>query len=383
MGSLRGGPTFAVADMTRGLAQAGVEVDVATTDDNGPERLAVPHGRPVIHDGVTYWYFRRQTNFYMFSQPLANWLARNLRNYDLVDIHYVFAHAGIPAAFYAIKHRIPYILRPHGMLNRWSITMRRPVLKRISLHLFERHMLARAAAVYLTSEQERCEVAALDLPMRPVVMPLGIDLAPFQHLPKPGQFRQQYPDLVNKMLILFLSRLHPKKGLDLLLPAFARLRQERPDVTLILAGSGDPAYEAELRTQIEALGIEQDVIFTGFVEGEVKKAVLADCDLFVLPSYSENFGIVVVEAMVSGLPVIISDRIGLASDIAEAQAGIVVPCRTEPLSEVMLSLVNDSVRRRRLATQAQQLARQRFSLERATHSLIELYQNLITPVVYI
>jgi glycosyltransferase involved in cell wall biosynthesis len=213
--------------------------------------------------------------------------------------------------------------------------------------------------------------------MDAVVIPLGIDLAPFEYMPKAGRFRRQHPNLADKTLILFLSRLHPKKGLDLLLPAFAHLRQRCPDVALILAGSGDPAYEAKLRAQVQALGIEQDVVFTGFVEGEAKKALLADSDLFVLPSYSENFGVVVVEAMAGGLPVIISDQIGLADDIAHDEAGLVVPCRIEPLVEAMQSLIDHPERRRLLAANARHLAQQRYSLEGATRSLIDLYNNLV------
>jgi glycosyltransferase involved in cell wall biosynthesis len=381
MSPLRGGPTFAATDMTRALVQAGLEVHIATTDDHGPQdRLDVPLGCPVRDNNVTRWYFRRQTDFYTVSWPLTAWLIRHVRDYDLLHIHSLFSYPALIAARCAGIRKIPYVIRPFGTLNRWGMQQRRPLLKKISFALIERHILAHAAKVHFTSEQERQEAEETGARMNAVVLPLGIDLALFQHLPEAGRFRRQHPNLADKTLILFLSRLHPIKGLDLLLPAFARLRQERCDVALVLAGSGDPAYEAELRTQIEALGIEQDVIFTGFVEGEAKTALLADSDLFVLPSYSENFGVVVVEAMAGGLPVIISDQIGLADDIARAEAGLVVPCRIEPLVEAMRSLVSEPNRRRLLAVQARELAWQRYSLEGATQSLIELYENLITGV---
>jgi glycosyltransferase involved in cell wall biosynthesis len=313
----------------------------------------------------------------MFSLPLARWLAQHVLTYDVVDIHYVFAHSSIPASRAASNHRIPYILRPHGMLNRWSVSMRRPRMKRLSMHLFERHMLARAAAVCLTTEQERVEVAELGLSFRPVVMPLGIDLTPFVHLPRAGTFRQQYPHLAEKTLLLFLSRFDIKKGLDMLLPAFAQLKQEHPDVALVLAGSGDPAFEAKLHAQVQALGIEHDVIFTGFLIDEQKFAVLADCDLFVLPSYSENFGVVVVEAMASGLPVIISNQVGLAHDILQAEAGIVIPCQQDRLFEALRNLVSDTARQQQYAARARHLAQQRFSLDAASSSLVRLYTDVI------
>jgi glycosyltransferase involved in cell wall biosynthesis len=378
MSSLRGGPTFAVADMTNSLAQAGIAVHIATTNDNGLECIDVPLGQPIVQNGVTYYYFQRQTNFYLFSLPLARWLKRHVAAYDVVDIHYVFAHAGIPASRAALKHQVPYLLRPHGMLNRWSVSARRPRMKRLSMNLFERHMLAHAAAVCLTTEQERMEVAELALPFKPVVMPLGINLVPFDHLPPTGTFRQQHPHLQGKTLLLFLSRFDKKKGLDLLLPAFAQLKREQPEVALILAGSGTPAFEAKLRAEVQALGIEHDVVFTGFLSGEKKLATLADCDIFVLPSYSENFGVVVVEAMASGLPVIISNQVGLAHDIQQAEAGIVIPCQQDKLVEAIHNLVSDAAQRRQFADQARHLAQQRFSLDAATSSLIQLYTDVVT-----
>jgi glycosyltransferase involved in cell wall biosynthesis len=145
----------------------------------------------------------------------------------------------------------------------------------------------------------------------------------------------------------------------------------------VLAGSGEPAYEAWLRQQVQLLDITQDVFFTGFLAGEQKRAALADCDIFVLPSYSENFGVVVVEAMASGLPVVVSDQVGIAQEVAQAPAGLVVPCNPRRLADALRLLIDNHDLRQKLGTRGRMLVQQRFSLDTMTTSLLKLYTNLV------
>src|SRR5438445_624243 len=120
VGPLRGGPSVMLHTMARGLSQAGVTVDVATTDDNGPERLNVETAQPLEEDRVTYRYFPRQTRFYTFSWPLTRWLAKHVCDYDVVHIHALFSYAAVPAAYWASRYTVPYVVRPLGVLNRWG-----------------------------------------------------------------------------------------------------------------------------------------------------------------------------------------------------------------------------------------------------------------------
>jgi len=154
VGPLRGGPSGMIRTLTRELVKAGITVDVATTDDNGPTRLDVVLEHPVIDEGVTYRYFRRQTRFYSFSWPLTRWLNEHVVDYDLVHIHALFSYPSISAAFWAQRYRIPYIVRPLGVLTRWGMRNRRPWLKRGSFKFIESRILSGAAAVHYTSEQE-------------------------------------------------------------------------------------------------------------------------------------------------------------------------------------------------------------------------------------
>jgi glycosyltransferase involved in cell wall biosynthesis len=237
VGPLRGGPSVMLQTLARGLSQAATEVHIATTDDNGSERLDVPLGRPVVEEGVSYWYFPRQTRLYTFSWPLSRWLAQHMRDYDVVHIHALFSYAALPAAFWSSHYGIPYIILPHGTLAHWGLRHRHPWLKPLSLRLIERRILSGAAVVHYTSEQERLEAAALGLAERSVVIPNAIDLTLMPSGSWTGRFRARYPQLADRRIILFLSRIDAKKGLDLLLPAFAHVRRQHPSAVLVLAVS--------------------------------------------------------------------------------------------------------------------------------------------------
>src|SRR5437867_1461685 len=171
VGAVRGGPSVMVRTLAPGLAEGGVESHIATTDDNGPDRLDVPCGGPVVETGVTYWHFRRQSRFYTFSWPLTTWLARNVGNYDVVHIHALFSYAASPAAYWARRRGVPYVVRPLGVLNRWGMANRRPALKKLSFRWIERPILREAAMIHFTSEQERAEAMDLDIGTRSVIIP--------------------------------------------------------------------------------------------------------------------------------------------------------------------------------------------------------------------
>ena len=374
IGPLRGGPSFVIRSMSEGLAARGCQVDVVTTDDNGPERLSVPLDRPVLQNAVSYWYFPRQTHFYIVSWPLSRWLQKNMASYDVVHIHALFSFAVICAAWWAKRYGVPYIIRPLGTLNRWGIQNRRPWLKQASLRLIEGRILSAAAAVHYTSDEEREQAGAVVPAIRPVVIPNPVDV-PLTRGHATGWLKSRYPSIDGKRIILFLSRLDPTKGIDLLLEAFARLRTRIPNIALVLGGAGNERFVEQLRRQAHELKIESDVIWTGFLEGEAKKAVLSEADLFVLPSYSENFGVAAVEAMAAGLPLIVTDRVGIHREIAAARAGLVVPCQAEPLSGALARMLENPDLRGEAVRNGKRLA-ESFSPATVSQHLIQLYSNI-------
>lgn len=373
--AIHGGPSAALVTMTRALAAQGVDVDVATTDDDGKAHLRVPHEQAVWRDGVRYWFFPRQTQFYKFSLPLTRWLAAHAADYDILHLHALFSYASLPAAYYAARAHVPYIVRPLGTLNQYGMTRHHPGLKQLSFSLVEQNILAHAARLHFTSEQEQAEASALHLRTPSVVIPLGIPVDSVAPAHNSHWLVTHASSLQGQTLFLFLGRLDPKKGVELLLDAFARI----PDLpaALVIAGDGAAAYVTSLQSRARALGLDHRVVWAGFVQGADKTALYAAADCFVLPSYSENFGIAVVEAMASGLPVIVSTEVGIQREIQEANAGIIVPPDAAALAQAMCEIVRSPEQTKMRGKNARQLARASFSVERMTERLLQLYADVI------
>jgi glycosyltransferase involved in cell wall biosynthesis len=367
-----------VRELAGALARSGIATHVATTDDDGPEKLDVRHGEPIVQDGVTYWYFPRQVRFYTFSWPLSVWLSNHVSDFDLLHIHALFSFAALPASYWATRQGVPYIVRPLGTLNEWGMTHRRPWLKRASFRLLESRILKHAALVHYTSNQERREAETLGVKGISAVVPNGLP-AP---LPEGSSeaFRRRYPQLRGRRVVLFLSRLDQKKGLDLLLRAFAEVRRGVPDSVVVIAGDGQQAFVQHIKADAEALKIASDVVWTGFLTGEEKRAALEAADVFALPSYSENFGIAVVEAMAAGLPVVVSDQVGIHGEIADAAAGLVVRCEVKALTQALLRLLNDADLRLLLGRNGRQLAATKYSHDAVTGKVLDIYNRIAIEV---
>ena len=193
-----------------------------------------------------------------------------------------------------------------------------------------------------------------------------------------GAFRARFPHLEAYRIILFLSRLDEKKGLDLLLTAFGEVHHQCPDTALVLVGSGHPDFVAALRDRAAALGISSSVLWADFLSGEQKWAALADADIFVLPSYSENFGNAVVEAMAAGVPVVVSDQVGIHAEIAAARAGAVVPCDARLLARQLLDLLADANLCLSMGQNGRNLSASRYSPDAVGAQMLHLYNEIAT-----
>jgi glycosyltransferase involved in cell wall biosynthesis len=358
--------------LARCQAEQGLQVHVATTDDKGPERLAGPELPSTTKENVTYWIFPCQMRLYLFSLPLTFWLWKHTKQYDVVHIHYVFSYSSLVAALCAKLAGVPYVLLPHGILNNWGMRARRWFLKRLSFFLVEANLLRAAARVQYTCEEELLEAQRFRVKHKAVIVPCPVDLLPDAY---PGTFRTRSRELDDRLIVLFLSRLHPKKGLDLLLRAFAAVRADHPEAVLVLAGDGDPPFVRQLKREAIRLGIESGTTWTGFLDGQNKRAALADADIFVLPSYSENFGVAVVEATLAGLPVIISNKVGIHRQVAEAQVGLVVECSVSQLESALRTLLDNAALRAKFRANCAAFSRQ-FSPPFVVEQLINEYRSI-------
>ena len=374
-----GGPSQMVLGLSKALAQAGIEITLITTNSNGDTDqppLDVPIATPVQQDGYKIIYFpcspfRR----YKFSFGLLRWLATNANQYDLAHIHALFSPVSTAAATIARLKKLPYILRPLGTLDPADLRKKKQ-LKQVYGFCLERPNLAGAAGVHFTSPEEAKVSARYGTKTKDLVIPLGVDLP--HNLPRKGITLQKLKITKDCPLILFMSRIDPKKGLDLLLPALEKLQIEGLNFHFVLAGANpqDLDYENKIKQIIQTSKLDQRTTITGFVQGELKLELLQDADIFVLPSYYENFGIAVAEAMATGTPVVISDRVHIWQDIESANAGWVTPCEVEKITETLKIALQAEVDRKQRGENARQLTQAKYSWRAIAQSMIEAYREI-------
>lgn len=357
-----GGPVENLWFLLKAAKMAGIEASVATTNHDGPGRIAaVPLDRFVDVNGTQVRYFPLQLTFYTVSIPLMRWLWTNVHNYDLVHIHALFSFAPVVAAYCARHRGIPYVLSPHGVLNVWGRQNRRPLLKRTSIRYIEAPLIRNAARVQFTSRREQEEFTQLGIDASAEVIPLAVSI---QSETKALDFSppDELVSLAGRPTILFLARIHPIKNLDMLLRAFAGLIERQPAAVLLVAGDGEAALVAGLRQLASNLGIDRHVHWTGFADKAFKRWLLERATIFVLPSWSENFGIAAAEAMAAGIPVVVTRGAGIADIVAANRCGLVTECTVEALQQAIESLADDADARVRMGRAGRETVREELSL---------------------
>ncbi|MBD1814871.1 hormogonium polysaccharide biosynthesis glycosyltransferase HpsP [Microcoleus vaginatus DQ-U2] len=389
-----GGPSQMVLGLSAALASRGIELTIITTDSNGDigqHPLDVPLNQPIQQNGYQIIYFRCYPwRRYKFSFSLLQWLNENARQFDLAHIHALFSPVTTFAATIARYRHLPYIIRPCGMLDPADLQKKKR-LKQIYAAVLERPNLAGAAAIHFTSKEEakiserfglNCTGKMpvprdLDFPgkmpgSRDLVIPLGVTAGWY-----PKKLREsQVP------IILFMSRIEPKKGLDLLIPALESILGSGIEFHFILAGSNpqDADYETQIKVKLQNSSLAKYTTITGFVSGELKVELLTKADLFVLPSYYENFGIAVAEAMAAGVPVAISDRIHIAEDIQQAEAGWVGPLEVGAIANSIKSALLNPQERQRRGFNGKEYAKKHYNWEAIAQQTIDAYQQILSSI---
>lgn len=373
-----GGPSKQVLELCRELAKQGHEITIFTTDINGDERLAVPLGQPVEMDGFTIRYFPVQwPRYYKFSFPLGKALRKEIPLHDVVHIHSLYLFHSVVAAHYCRRFGIPYLIRPHGTLHPF-IQKTHPLRKRVYNLLFEKHNLDCAAGIHYATLEEMRLTAPLKIKAPGVVIPNGINPSEYTRLPECGSFRKRYPEIGDKKILLFLGRIHFGKGLGILVRALEKVARERKDVYLVLAGPDNKGYSREVKKWLDQAGLANRSLFTGMLLGKDKLSLLRDSDIFVLPSYSDSFGIAVIEAMACRLPVVISNKVGIWQEVAETRAGIVTNCDSQQVAEAILKLLANPEMGKEMGKRGEELVRSRFTWSKVIEKLIRVYQDIIS-----
>ncbi|HEV2443849.1 MAG TPA: glycosyltransferase [Steroidobacteraceae bacterium] len=375
MSRLRGGPSVVVHNMLKALSRRGVAVEaVATDDDGGTARLDVPLDRFVDFDGQRVRFFPRQSLKYAFSAPMRSWLRANIRGYDIVHTHELFTFAPLCAARLAKAARIPYVMTPHGALDSWGMQNKSRLVKAASVRLVEGPLLASAAGVNFMTPLEHARASGHGLSFRPLVLPVGV-VEPDE--PQTSTTERLDPSIgsIAGRVLLFLARIHPIKCVDVLLKAFAGL-EDRESV-LVIAGGGDEALVDSLRRLAGELGIGGRVKWLGFTGGAEKRWLLSRATLFVLPSASENYGIAAVEAMLAGLPVIVTAGCGLADFVTRHGAGIVTDGSVAELRSALAALLASAELAYGMGEAGRRAARRELSLDTFGERLETSYRRLL------
>ncbi|HEV2703523.1 MAG TPA: glycosyltransferase [Steroidobacteraceae bacterium] len=365
-----GGPIRTVHGLATSQARQGHDVHVYTTTVDGPDDLKVPTDRPVALDEVAVHYFPVPALRRLYWAPaLARRLRSQIRDFDVVHLHSVFLWPIWVAARTAERAGVPYIMAPHGMLGREVIRRKSRWLKRAWIRTIERRSLARAAAIHVTARVEAEELRALGLDFRKLgLIPCGVDW-PVSHAPlTDGPFAS-----LPARYALFLSRVNWKKGLDRLLQAWVHVH----DVPLVIAGNDEEGYQPQLEALARKLGIAHRVLFVGPVRNEHKWALFEHAELFLLPSYSENFGIVVAEAMAMGCPVVVTPEVGAGELVARADAGVISSNEPAHLARVVRDLLADRATRHRLGENGRVFAREQLSWDSVATRIQRLYFGVI------
>lgn len=369
-----GGPSVVCKEMCRELSAVGHEVVVYTTNADYPRGiLDVPVNKPVSQGTYFIYYFSIQLKSYLLSLKLMVNLFRHIKEYDIVHIHGLYRFPQTVAAYLARLYKIPYIIRTHGSLDPFLYNQKRHFLtKRIHEMLVEFPNMNKASVIHCTSKKEKENIRNLNLKASEIVIPNGLDISIFSSLPSKGTFRKKY-NFEKKKIILHLGRIHFVKGLDILIKAFAVVSRRRNDLHLILAGPDNDGYGKTIRSLILQEGIENNVTFTGILDLNGKIEAFVDSDVFVLPSYTENFGMSVLEAMACGCPVVISNKVNIWRNVLEAEAGFVTSCDSREVAKAIYRIVQNPELGRKLGQSGRNLVFRKYGWEKSVIRLIEVY----------
>ena len=367
-----GGPIFAIHSLCKATAARGHEVQVFTTNIDGPRNSPVPIGVPVNWERIRVRYFACPLLRRLYWAPaLGRALEREIRKFDALHLHSVFLWPTWAAARAARKANVPYVLSPRGMLVRDLIARRSWLTKSAWIQIIERSNLEQAAAVHLTSQLEAAELQRFGwrLP-RLAVISNGVDEPP----PCDGQIATDVEAIAAEQpLVLFLGRLSWKKGLDRLLRAFACTSAGK----LAIVGTDDEGLAPRLVNLAGDLGIASRIrVLPRTIIGSEKERLFAAARVFVLTSYSENFGNTVLEAMRRRVPVVVTPEVGAADIVRESGGGIVVAGNPIPLGAAISRLSSDVNLARSMGEAGQRHAIGHYSWTSIAARIEDLYKSL-------
>lgn len=311
-----------------------------------------------------------------FAPSLLWRFHKAVRQADFVSLHSLYSFPVLTGYMLSRLYRKPFGVWPHGVLapfQRQVSTRKKWLYDR----LFANRILRGASVLFFSAEGERAEASSLELDTPSVIIPDGFNATEFSELPPRGRFRERFLGGHRGPLVLFLARLSAKKGIETLITAMRDVVSRYPDARLAIVGPPDPPAFAKLVANwVSESGIDSSIVVTGPADPAMRLEAFADADLYVLPSHAENFGFSVFEAMACGVPVIVSNQINYAGEIAEAGAGLSVPRTPKDVADGILTLLEDADMRKRMGECGRAYA-QKYSLEETGRKIAQTIRAIV------
>ena len=371
-----GGPSVVVRMLSDFQVRSGLSVTVCSTNWNNSNNEIKPINLEISENGVEFRYFSFWSPL-LLSFDINKWFYRNIQIFDIIHVHGLYRFPVSSAAWWARKKSKPYIISPHGSLDLFLYKQSRynVFLKRIHERLFDIPNLNHSSAIHYTAEDEVNRSAFLNLRAKPVILPNGIDWEDYRNLPIKGNFRRVLGLSEKTQMILFLGRINFKKGLNFLVPAFSRVLDKHGRACLVIVGPDNEGYGLKVKKWCNEHNIQDKVLILDHLDSKKVNEAYVDADVFVLPSYTENFGMTVVEAMACGTPVVISDQVNIWREIKESGAGIVVGLDSCQVADAICILLEDKGAAKAMGKRGRVAAEKRYAWPPIVKQLTGIYEE--------
>ena len=370
-----GGVVRAVLDLCGALAARGHDVTLLACDSSDVPLTwhSGGDGLPRVHTVQG-----RSGPLPRLTQPATLDAQRIIQQADVLHLHVPWDPICIQLGRIARQAGVPYLVGIHGMLDDWSMKQK-SLKKRLYLATKGRRFLEQAAAVHCTAQAEREQSEKWYPKGRPVVLPLIFDLEEYIDLPGPQLARQAFASVIpstDEPVLLFLSRLHPKKRVDLLIEAAGELRRRGVSFKLLIAGTGDEPYEAQLRQLVKERALTEEVAFVGFVTGKEKVSLYQAAHLFVLPTNQENWGFVLLESLACGTPVITTKGVDIWPELESTGGAVIADASPDAIADAIVALLSDDPRRQSMGVKGRDWVLRNLTVERVLDRYEQLYREI-------
>jgi glycosyltransferase involved in cell wall biosynthesis len=367
-----GGAVKVVTELTQVLANKGVEITIFAPSRKDKKIRSRNQGGVKVVFFPTSLFARYWAGY---SKLLAETLKKEAQRFDLIHTHGIWYYPQF-AVYRATKDTTrPIVTSIHGELSDENLK-RAAFKKKIFSALVQRRIFKAASAIHAVSSREAEDIVRFVGNADVSIIPNGVNPAEFAGPHNSAWIKRRYPHIQGKKVILFLGRINTGKGLDILAHAFGRIAREMEAVCLVVAGPDKWGYKSTIDKILKREGVADKVIFTGMLTGKEKKAAFDAADVFVLPSRSEGFSMVLLEAMLCGLPVVISPDCNFA-EVETVGAGKIVQADVDPLAKALVELLRDPEACKEMGRQGEKLVREKYTWDMVADKMLALYKGLV------